>query len=164
MITTTIMNDQDIIDSRDIINRLEELEGELLACFNEQQETECFTVSDESEEIYQASSVADRLFQNWLEDCRIEEAEEYKSLAELADQGQSESSDWIHGETLIRRSYFVDYTEELINDCYEMPKQMHSGDWPFRHMTIDYEAAAKELEQDYASIDFDGVEYLIRSC
>jgi hypothetical protein len=129
MTTTTIMNDQDIIDSRDIIDRIEELiEGE--GC-------------DEACTEYKL---------------------ELAMLENLAKQGESESSDWIHGETLIRRSYFVDYTEELINDCYEMPKQMHSGDWPFRHMTIDYEAAAKELEQDYASIDFDGVEYLIRSC
>jgi hypothetical protein len=131
------MNDQDIIDSRDIIDRIDELENQLEGLGSEG-------------------------------DCEkqglLDEWQELKALKELADQGQSESSDWSHGEALIRRSYFVDYTEELINDCYEMPKQMHSGDWPFRHMTIDYEAAAKELEQDYASIDFDGVEYLIRSC
>jgi hypothetical protein len=132
MTTTTIMNDQDIIDSRDIIDRIEELK-----------------------ELIEGEG---------CEDACTEYKLELAMLEDLADQGQSESSDWIHGETLIRRSYFVDYTEELINDCYEMPKQMHSGDWPFRHMTIDYEAAAKELEQDYSSIDFDGVEYLIRSC
>jgi len=132
MTTTTIMNDQDIIDSRDIIDRIEELK-----------------------ELIEGEG---------CEDACTEYKLELAMLEDLADQGQSESSDWIHGETLIRRSYFVDYTEELINDCYEMPKQMHSGGWPFRHMTIDYEAAAKELEQDYASIDFDGVEYLIRSC
>jgi hypothetical protein len=126
------MNDQDIIDSRDIIDRIEELK-----------------------ELIEGEG---------CEDACTEYKLELAMLEDLADQGQSESSDWVHGETLIRRSYFVDYTEELINDCYEMPKQMHSGDWPFRHMTIDYEAAAKELEQDYSSIDFDGVEYLIRSC
>ena len=132
MTTTTIMNDQDIIDSRDIIDRIEELK-----------------------ELIEGEG---------CEEACTEYKLELAMLEDLAKQGEAESSDWIHGETLIRRSYFVDYTEELINDCYEMPKQMHSGDWPFRHMTIDYEAAAKELEQDYASIDFDGVEYLIRSC
>jgi hypothetical protein len=126
------MNDQDIIDSRDIIDRIEELK-----------------------ELIEGEG---------CEEACTEYKLELAMLEDLAKQGEAESSDWIHGETLIRRSYFVDYTEELINDCYEMPKQMHSGDWPFRHMTIDYEAAAKELEQDYASIDFDGVEYLIRSC
>ena len=132
MTTTTIMNDQDIIDSRDIIDRIEELK-----------------------ELIEGEG---------CEDACTEYKLELAMLEDLAKQGESESSDWVHGETLIRRSYFVDYTEELINDCYEMPKQMHSGDWPFRHITIDYEAAAKELEQDYSSIDFDGVEYLIRSC
>jgi hypothetical protein len=43
-----------------------------------------------------------------------------------------------------------------------MPKEMNSGQWPYRHMTIDYEAAANEAEQDYMTVDFDGVEYLIR--
>ena len=132
MTTTTIMNDQDIIDSRDIIDRIEELK-----------------------ELIEGEG---------CEDACTEYKLELAMLEDLAKQGEAESSDWVHSETLIRRSYFVDYTEELINDCYEMPKQMHSGDWPFRHMTIDYEAAAKELEQDYSSIGFDGVEYLIRSC
>jgi hypothetical protein len=126
------MNDQDIIDSRDIIDRIEELK-----------------------ELIEGEG---------CEDACTEYKLELAMLEDLAKQGEAESSDWVHSETLIRRSYFVDYTEELINDCYEMPKQMHSGDWPFRHMTIDYEAAAKELEQDYSSIGFDGVEYLIRSC
>ena len=44
-----------------------------------------------------------------------------------------------------------------------MPKEMNSGQWPFRHITIDYEAAAREAEVDYRIVDFDGVEYLIRA-
>lgn len=162
--STTIDNAQDLLDSRDIIERIEELESELLDVFNEQQKIEGFTVSDDSEEIYQAEDSNDELFVNWLSDCRLEEAEEFKALKALAEQGEAESSDWIHGETLIARSYFVDYITDLIHDCYEMPKEMGSGSWPYRHMTIDYEEAAKEAEQDYASIYFDGSEYLIRSC
>lgn len=124
----TITNDDDIIDSRDIIERIEEL-----------------------------TSLVDEIGEG-------EHIAEWKALTALAEQGESESSDWIHGETLIRRSYWVEYVEDLIHDCYPIPKEMHSGEWPFRHMTIDYEAAARELESDYASINFDGVEYLIRSC
>jgi hypothetical protein len=131
------MNDQDIIDSRDIIDRIEELEDQLEGLGSEG-------------------------------DCEkqglLDEWQELKALKKLADQGQSESSDWIHGETLIRRSYFVDYISEQIHDCYEMPKEMTSGAWPYCHISIDYEAAANDAEQDYASVYFDGVEYLIRSC
>jgi hypothetical protein len=69
--------------------------------------------------------------------------------------------DWYPGY-LIARDHFVAYIEELIDDCYEMPKEMKSGAWPWRHVSIDYEAAAKEAEQDYTSIDFDGREFLYR--
>ena len=124
----SIDNTEDIIDSRDIIDRIEEL-------------TSLVDETGEGEHIA-----------------------EWKALTALAKQAEPESRDWLHGETLIRRSYFVDYITDLIHDCYEMPKEMHSGAWPYRHMSIDYEEAAKEAEQDYASVDFDGVEYLIRSC
>jgi hypothetical protein len=124
---------QEVIDSREIVERIDELK-------------------DAREDMEPAE---------WE---TSEEAKELIALEILAEQGEQESSDWIHGETLIHRRYWVDFTAETIHDCYEMPKEWGSGKWPFRHMTIDYEAAAKELEHDYSSIDFDGHEYLIRSC
>lgn len=60
--------------------RSDDLLKQLLACFNEQQEMEGFTVSDDSDEIYQAHSANDALFQVWLFDCRLSEALEYKEL------------------------------------------------------------------------------------
>ena len=56
------------------------------------------------------------------------------------------------------------YIEELIKDCYDMPKEMESGRWPWCHVTIDYEAAAEEAKQYYASVMFGDDEYWIRSC
>ena len=131
--THTIDNTEDILDSRDIIARIEELE----TCLQDHAE--------------------DPNGGHWSD----EDADELRALQALAKEAEC-APDWSYGETLIRRSYFVDYTEQLINDCYELPKEMNSGQWPFRHMTIDYEAAARELEHDYTSVDFDGVEYLIR--
>jgi hypothetical protein len=125
---TQITNDSDLLDSRDIIARIEELSA--------------FPPSEISKE----------------------DLAELLSLKVLAEEAEPESSDWEHGATLIRRDYFVAYITDLIHDCYEMPKEMHSGTWPYRHMTIDYAAAADEADQDYAVVDFDGVEYLIRSC
>jgi hypothetical protein len=130
---TIIENTEDVIDSRDVIARLDELES----------------CRDDHETDPTGGHFSD------------EDAAELAALRALADEAE-DSPDWIHGETLIRRSYFVDYIAELINDCYEMPKEMNSGQWPYRHMTIDYEAAANEAEQDYMTVDFDGVEYLIR--
>jgi hypothetical protein len=123
MQTYEIDNTADIIDSRDIIERIEEL-----------QDIERDT----------------------------DEQNELDTLLNLAEQAQH-SPDWMHGEVLIRRSYFVGYITDLIHDCYPMPKEMNAGQWPFRHVTIDYEAAAREAEVDYMFVDFDGVEYLIRA-
>lgn len=43
-----------------------------------------------------------------------------------------------------------------------MPKELNSGDWPWRHVKVDYEAAAEEAKVDYIEFDWDGVTYLIR--
>ena len=125
--SNTITNEDDVIDSRDIIERIEELLSEM--------------PEDDTEA---------RQWDGWAE---------LKTLEKLAEEASS-SPDWEHGETLINRSYFVSYITDLISDCYEIPK----GDiWPLRHLQMDYEAAAKEAEQDYMEVDFDGVEYLIRA-
>lgn len=65
------------------MTRINELEQELLACFNEQQHDEGFTVSDDSDEIYQAKDGNDPLFKYWVSDCRLAEALEYNELKEL---------------------------------------------------------------------------------
>jgi hypothetical protein len=142
MITTTLDNTNEVIDSRDVIARIEELENEQSDLVQQ--------LSDG--EITEADMIA------FDED----KGRELDALRELAAEAES-SPDWIHGEQLIRASYFVQYITELIDDCYDLPKELTSGDWPYRHITIDFEAAAKEAEQDYNSVDFDGVEYLIRA-
>ena len=83
--------------------------------------------------------------------------DELKALKELAEEA-SGSPDWEYGETLIRDSYFENYARELAEDTGAIKGD---EDWPLRH--IDWEAAADELKNDYFSVDFDGVEYWIRS-
>ena len=114
-----ISNSDDVIDSRDVIARIEELRE---------------MVQDETAD--------------------AEEVEELKMLEALAEDCEG-SPDWQYGETLIRRSYFTGYMDDMIEDCYEMPKNIPA----FMTITLDYDM----LEQDYMSVDFDGVEYLIRA-
>lgn len=121
-----ISNTDAVIDSRDVIARIEELQDD--------------------------------------ENRTSLEEEELQELLKL--QGEAESSPgWVHGETLIRREFFVTYIEELISECYEMPRELKSGSgqWPWRHMSLDYEAAAREAEQDYFEVYYFGECYLIRS-
>ena len=91
----------------------------------------------------------------------VVDAHELKALLALADEAEC-SPGWSYGETLIHEDYFTDYIEEFINDCYELPKEFNSGDWPWCHMTIDYEAAADEAKQDYREVTLDGQTNYIR--
>lgn len=142
--STSISNTDNTIDSRDVIARIEELEA-LRPAAEEDPETEyieaCKNVKDFDES---------------------EEGQELTALKQLAEQAES-SPDWTYGEQLINEDYFTQYIEELIADCYDMPKEVNSGDWPWRHITIDYEAAANEAKTDYMEVDFDGVTFLIRA-
>lgn len=140
--STSFNNQDDTIDSRDIIARIEELENEL----EELQE-------DPNTEYLETCEAVKK----WHEsDAGIE----LKELQALAAECEG-YSDWQHGETLIRQDYFVQYITELIGDCYELPKM---EGWPMQYLTMDYEAAAEAAEQDYALVSFGDQDYFIRSC
>lgn len=142
MKTTDISNSDDTIDSRDVIARIEELEAERDA-FDEAQAERATENGDETgaawADVYEA------------------EADELKALKALAEEAEGYSSDWRHGETLIRDSYFVEYAEQLAEDIGAIDRD---ASWPLSH--IDWDAAADELKQAYTSVDFDGVTYWIR--
>lgn len=120
-------NRDDVIDSRDVIERIEELEDQFA------------DLEDEGE------------------DKTPEDVEELVALKALAKEAEG-SPDWAYGETLIRDSYFQDYAEELAEDCGMIAE---GANWP--NTCVDWEQAAEELQQDYMSVDFDGVDYWIRA-
>ncbi len=168
-----VNNSQDIIDSRDVIARIEELEGEfdnLISDIVEAREAE--EGEDYAEDLHDAFVA----LAAWLEvdvqkienealnfEClsafmETGEAYELKVLKALADEGEG-SPDWHYGETLIRDSYFTEYARELASDLYG--KEIDDAKWPFDH--IGWDSAADALKQDYMSIDFDGETYWIRA-
>lgn len=128
----TISNNDDVIDSRDVIARIEELE-------------------EERQDLLDEDDAAG------LEEWDTDNGDELAALRALAEEA-SGSPDWEYGEALIRRSYFKEYAQELADDCGMVPDNLS---WPLT--CIDWDQAARELEMDYFSVDFDGVEYLIRS-
>lgn len=158
MLNTTIDNNQETIDSRDLIDRAYDLIDTYIQAFNEQQKIED---GDEAEELEREDALHNDLFLAWLIAANDDERSELAALIKVWRECEN-LSDWTHGEQLIRRSYFVDYITQLIDDCYELPKELTSGNWPYRHIRIDYEAAADEAEYDYMTVDFNGVDYLIR--
>jgi len=116
-IPNEISNSEDLIDSRDIIARIE-----------------------------------------WLEnDPDPDEEEELETLKDLQKQCEG-YSDWEYGEALIRDSYFVEYAQDLAEDIGAIDR---NSNWP--NNCIDWERAARELQMDYTCVDFDGIDYWIRS-
>ena len=86
---------QDILYSREIIKRIEELEGER----DEYTEDDEFTI------------------EQWLDDMP-EDAKELAALKEFENAGVA---DWLHGETFILESYFTTYARQIAEDCEDIP-------------------------------------------
>jgi hypothetical protein len=159
MTTTKTLEDfksADVFDSRDFIERLEELEAERDAF--EVKCRECGGLMDVPGEA--CPSGYDGLphlpEMTWAEE-NPADAEELATLAAFAEDA-SGCSDWTHGEGFIRDSYFEDYARELAEDCGMVAK---GAGWPNR--CIDWERAADELKQDYTSFELDGVTFWARS-
>lgn len=140
-----ISNNDDIIDSRDIIKRLDELQDERDSLEADAQDEGPLT---DDERAAAVKALAD-----WDE----ENGEELKALKELAEAGEGYASDWRHGAALIRETYFEDYARQLAEDIGAIDK---AASWP--NTCIDWKQAAEELQQDYTQIDFDGVAYWVR--
>ena len=151
-------NSEDIIDSRDVIKRIEELEEERQDLVDELQEAQ--EEYDTSEEDGEYGAAEEEALKTAVQRLRVWDdanEEELASLKALAEAGE-DSPDWTTGETLIRESYFEDYARELAEDIGAIQKDMS---WPCNH--IHWDAACDELKQDYIEIDFDGVTYFIRA-
>ena len=96
--TKEISNSQDVIDSRDIIERIEELEGMGIIPLDE---------------IPQDDDVED-----------IELAEELQHLKALTEEAEGYAEDWKCGVGLIRDSYFEEYAEELCKNIGALPNDV----------------------------------------
>jgi hypothetical protein len=131
--TKEIDNSADVLDSRDIIARIEEL----------QNERDCLIEADEEAGIENPGAG----FMN---------GEELATLEAVAKEGADYASDWEYGAALIRDSYFTEYAQELLEDCGDLPRDLPA------YIAIDWDATARNIQADYTSIEFDGITYWIR--
>lgn len=135
----TISNMDDVIDSRDVIERIEELTTERDAL-----EAECAEPGE---------GAPLQELEAWDED----NSDELRALLALQEEAEGYCPDWTYGAQLIRDSYFEDYAQELAEDCGDFD---NAARWPYN--CIDWERAARELQSDYTAVDFDGVTYWVR--
>ena len=148
-----INNFQDIIDSREVISRITEL-TEMRPDIEDQDYHNSNCASFEGREYFDPRycdcGAADS---DGLEE---EEREELAALLALANEGEG-SPDWQYGH-LIRDSYFEDYARQLAKDSEAIDP---NDSWP--NNCIDWKQATYELQMDYLSVDFDGIDYWIRA-
>lgn len=149
----SIDNGMNVIDSRDVIARIEELQ--------EQKDNylEAYDMWREEKEEFEEKHEGEGFNEPEPEPSITEaEEDELKELKALADEAEGYSGDWIYGVTLIREDYFVEYAKELCKDIGGLPKDLP---WYIADH-IDWEGVARELQQDYTEVDFAGTSYFIR--
>ncbi len=180
-----ISNSEDVIDSRDVIARIEELESDISGWEDDiesyqdeiiQFESDIFDKENESSELdddKEADEIAE--IENNIESLQsdigyledtintirndIEEAqEELTPLKELASDAEDYALDWTYGATLIRDTYFTEYAKELVQDIGDLPQDIPC----YIENNIDWDGVASDIQMDYTSVDFAGVEYWIR--
>ena len=126
------------LDTRDLQTRLEELESEREDFQN--------TVNDAEEG--EEKQTAQEELDSWEGD----NLEELEALRELKD----EVSEWDDGNTLIPEEDWIDYVEEMLQDCGYLPRNLP---W---YIEIDWEKTAENIAQDYGTVDYLGTTYYYR--
>lgn len=141
----------DIIDTRDIIERIEELEESI------SKEHEASGFEDDVREFAEAVVAGDYA----AEDSLIEEAAELATLLALMDdlKGNGGDEQW-RGDwyplTLIHEDHFVEAMQELCQDIGAVPADLPA------YLVIDWSATAENLRADYTSVEFEGHTYWYR--
>ena len=131
---STVTQFDDVIGVRDVIERVEALREERDAYENPEGDLEAH-------------------------DARLADGEELTSLESLLSDlaGYGGDEQWegdCYPAALIRESYFEAYAQELADDMGSIDQK---AQWPYT--CIDWEQAAKDLQQDYSSVEFHGVTY-----
>lgn len=145
--TNEITKYDDVIDLHDVIARVEGLREEREAIA--ENGTDCESEYD--------AAIRENL-KTWDAENGEELATLEALLAECKGAGGDEQweGDW-YPVTLVRDSYFEDYAQELADDIGAINTEIG---WP--NNCIDWGRAARELQQDYTSVEFDDVTYWTR--
>ena len=151
--STDFSNRSDVIDIRDVFERIEELEDELSPIEEKEDEIESLDPEEDKEEIRIAKEELEQIRKD-LED----EAEELKILMDFVGEFEGYGGDeqwrgnW-HPVTLVNEDYWEEYCEELCTDLGYISKDFPS--W----IEIDWKSTAENIKVDYTSGEFDGVTF-----
>jgi antirestriction protein len=157
-----VHNGAAILDSREVLERINDLEGELQDTHQTEVDEHAALVADAADLEEDAPEGPAEDFDEWL---KVEaegdngDAAELLALRALVEELESCSGEDVrHGATLIRDSDFESYARDLAEEVGAINRD---ASWPNTY--IDWERAADELKMDYSSVEYDGVTYWVRS-
>ena len=150
----------EVFDTRDLIEYREHLESELLSSWNDWQRD---NLNDEYEvdDIDDALTLISNLSDNGSEEFIInysQEVEDYNNIIEFCDELEACAPDYQYGESVIHEDYFTEYSTDLVKDCGYIPNELPD----FIENNIDWDGVAEELKVDYTTVEYEGSTYHIR--
>lgn len=138
-----------MIDIRDLAEKREELQTDLVNSFNDYFDTELEDFGDLTSYI---DNSEDKDVQEWKED----NSDDFDHIEEI-DYVEDNVSEDVFGATLIEDDEFEDYCRDLVNDCYDL------GNVPgFIKDNINWGGVASDLSVDYSEIEYQGKTYLYK--
>lgn len=149
-----------IIDTRDVISLWEDLSSDrdtYQSDIDEAQETLDDLEAEHTEENDEELGPKLEEARTVLEEAKgaladWEEENDWQKIDAFKNDLDTDVSYAEDGVTLINSDYFTEYAEDCFRDTQDT--EVDTSKWPFN--CIDWEEAAKELQHDFSSIDFDG--------
>ena len=152
-----ISNSDKVIDSRDVIDRIRELESERELLIDALDEARHIANNPEEGDdlpaLEEAVLTAEEELRDWDNDS--DQGGELQMLRALADEAEH-CGDWDHGATLIHEDFFIEYCQEMLQDIGDLPREIP------HYIVIDWEATADNLKADYSEVTYGDQTYYIR--
>ena len=139
-----------MIDTRDLAEKREELQTDLVDSFNS--EFEKIKDVESFEELLEILQDDDFDLEWWKED----NSDDFEHIEEI-EEIESKISEFFNGETLIPEDDFTEYCRDMVEDCYDLSTVPE-----FIKDNIDWDGVASDLSVDYSEIEYQGKIYLYR--
>ena len=144
---------ENYIDTRDLQELRIELKDQILEDFNSTFNTELEYFEDIDTFLNDEDS--SNITSNEREDFNEYWKGEMEQIKEI-DEIENNVDEFEFGCTLIHEDYFEEYTEEMLIDCGDLPKDLPT--W----IEIDWSSTADNVKQDYSEVEYQGETYYFR--
>lgn len=146
-----------VFDTRDLIDYLSDLEQDLIINWNDYIEDHNLNLDEDEDEVEEADYIDDiDLHLEGYREKYQDEVEEYEELKSFCEELEDYAVDYQHGETIIHEDYFTEYCEDMVKDCGYI-----SDDLP-GWIEINWEDTADNMKVDYTTVEYQGDTYYVR--